>query len=212
MRQLPFALLLLALAAPASAGETLQAQTKAWTVAEGSRLRFDFPVGELRVEATDDTKVRLELLVKCRSAGSERCERFARNLRLDVDQTAGELRVRVKGYPKFETHNINLHGILLVPRSLHLKLEMGVGELEVDGIAGDLEVDLGIGEANLLLDAARFQSASVDVGIGDATLRAQGKRRSSSGIVGRSVNWNEGSGSSRAKLHVGVGEATVRMD
>ena len=212
MRPAALSLVFLAIAAPASAGQTLQAQTKAWTVSPDTRLKFDFPVGELRVEASDDSRVRLELLVKCRSASDERCERFVDNLRLEVDQTTRELSVKVKGYPKFNTHNINLQGVLQVPRGLAVELDMGVGDLEVEGLAGNLEVDLGVGEADLNLVASSYRSASVEVGVGDATLRAQGKRRSSSGFVGRSVSWNEGGGSSRAKLHVGVGDATVRMD
>ena len=107
-RLLIFAALLIAFAAPVSAGQTLQAQTKAWSVTPDTRLRFEFPVGQLRVEATDDTRVRLELVVKCKSASSERCERFVRNLSLDVDHTASELRVKVEGYPKFATTRITL--------------------------------------------------------------------------------------------------------
>lgn len=212
MRRLLFAALLIAFAAPVSAGQTLQAQTKAWSVTPGTRLRFEFPVGALRVEATDDTKVRLELLVKCRGTSTDRCERFARRLSLDVDQTAGELRVKVEGYPKFGNSGINLEGILLVPRGLEVKLEMGVGDLELEGLEGDLEVDLGVGEADLNLDADKYKTADIEVGVGDASLKAAGRRRSSSGFIGRSVRWTEGRGPSRAKLHVGVGDASVRMD
>lgn len=213
MRRLTLVLLLTAFAAPSSAAETLQAQTKAWSVDPGGRLRFEFPVGSLRVEATDDTRVRLELLVRCRRAGNARCEQFARRLRLNVDQSAHDLRVKVEGYPRFGSHHgINLHGVLQVPRSMEVKLEMGVGDLEVDGLAGHLDVDLGVGEADLTLDENAFHSADVEVGVGDAKLRAGGRRQSSSGFIGRTVRWNDGSGPSRARLHVGVGDASVRFD
>jgi hypothetical protein len=212
MRRLPLVLFLIALAAPASAGETLQAETKAWTVDRGSRLRFSFPVGSLRVEATDDSKVRLELLVKCRWTGSEKCRKVADRLTLDVDQSSNELSVEVDGYPKFGNSGINLHAVLQVPRSLDVKLEMGVGELEVEGLAGHLQVDLGVGEADLTLDESGYRSADVEVGVGDASLRASGRRQSSSGFVGRAVRWDDGTGTSKARLHVGVGDARVRMN
>ena len=212
MRPILLASLFIALAAPASAGETLQAQTKAWSVTPDTRLHFEFPVGGLRVEATDDSKVRLELMVKCKNSDRDRCERFASRLRLDVDQDANDLRVKVEGYPKFGNHDINLQGVLLVPRSLEVKLEMGVGDLEIDGLAGDLEIELGVGEADLTLDSADYRTADIEVGVGDASLKASGKRRSSSGFLGRTVRWTEGSGPSRARLHIGVGDASVRMD
>lgn len=212
MRRLLLAALLIAFAQPAGAAETLQAQTKAWSVTPDTRLQFEFPVGGLRVEATDDSKVRLELLVKCKRGSIERCERFAEGLTLDVDHTARQLRVEVEGYPKFGHSGITLHGTLLVPRGMTVKLEMGVGDLELEGLEGDLEVDLGVGEAELLLGAASYRTAEVEVGVGDASLRAAGRRRSSSGFIGRSVSWTEGTGTSRAKLHVGVGDANVRMD
>jgi len=212
MRRLLLVTLLLALAAPANAAETLQAQTKAWTVTPGTRFHFEFPVGGLRVEASDDSKVRLELLVKCKHGDIDRCERFASHLRLDVDQDDNDLRVKVEGYPKFGSSNINLQGTLLIPRSLEVKLEMGVGDLEVDGLEGDLEIELGVGEADLTLDSASYRTADVEVGVGDATLKASGKRRSSSGFLGRSVRWTEGTGPSRARVHIGVGDASLRMD
>ena len=46
---------------------------------------------------------------------------------------------------------------------------MGVGQLEVDGLAGDLDLDLGVGEATVLAPQDAVKAVSVNVGIGDAT-------------------------------------------
>lgn len=205
------ALLLVASAAPAGADQLLKAQTKAWTVADGARLRFHFPVGALRVEPSGDPKVRLDLVVRCKRARTERCERFADRLRLDIEETPRELRVEVEGTSGFGKDGIHLEGHLMVPRGLAVRLEMGVGDLEIEGLAGNLDIDLGVGDATLVVDAADYGAVAADVGVGDASLRAPGRRRSSSGFIGRSVSWNEGHGPSRARLHVGVGEASIRV-
>jgi hypothetical protein len=211
MRRLAVVLALLALAAPARS-ETLQAQTKAWDVAPGVRFHLEFPVGHLRIEATNDSRVRLELQVRCDHGSPARCAERAKDLRLQVDQDSKSLRVAIKGYPRFSSNGFHVDGTLLVPKALESRIEMGVGELEMDGLAGNLDVDLGVGEATLRLDEVSFGSADVEVGVGDASLRSKAGVRHSSGFISRTVRWNDGEGPSHVSLHVGVGDARVRME
>ena len=211
MRRALVVVALLTLAAPAR-GETLQAQTKAWDVSPGARLHLEFPVGHLRIEATNDTRVRLELQVRCDHGSTESCAEKASKLRLDVDQDPKRLRIAIKGYPKYNSNGFHVDGTLLVPKALESHVEMGVGELEMDGLTGNLDVDLGVGEATLRLDEISFGSADVEVGVGDASLRSKAGMRHSSGFISRSVRWSSGDGPSHVSLHVGVGDARVRME
>lgn len=199
-------------AAPAVAGAraVLQAGTKSWPVTDAHRVRMQFPIGELRIESNDDDRVRLELLVKCKGGNEERCAEHADDLRLVARDAGGVLTIEIEGYPKFNPR-FSLHGVLQVPRRLALDVEMGVGELEVFGMEGPLDVDLGIGEATMELPRTAVRSVRLDVGIGDARLRADGARRQGKGFIGREVRWSEGEGASPVKLTVGIGDARVAL-
>lgn len=203
------------LAAPALAvtadAVVLQTEARTWKVAADHRVRLDFPVGELHVKATDGDEVRMELQVRCRRGTTEDCQKKTRRLRLEHTNENGVLRLKVEGYPKFETKGFQLEALLLVPRALRLDLDMGVGQLEVDGLAGDLDLDLGVGEATVLAPQGAVKSVSVNVGIGDANVRAGDRRSSSRGFLGRQVEWNDGAGVSRIVLNVGVGEGDIRL-
>ena len=208
--RLLFALLALAFAAPAHSA-VLQADSKSYPVTAKHRVRLEFPVGDLKVVANDDTHVRLSLQVKCRG-NEDRCEERARRLKLESDDAGGVLSLKVTGYPKYNSGGFNLQGTLQVPRALALRLEMGVGALSIDGVEGNLDVDLGVGEADISAPRHSVRSVSVQTGVGDAEIRNAGTKSASHGFIGRTASWDAGTGGSRVDLHVGVGDATVRLD
>ena len=181
-------------------------------VTRDQKVRLEFPVGELRVEAATDSRVTLDIRAHCRNWGGERCDELARRIHAESEVVGGELRLKVAGYPKFHSGAFNLHGVLRLPRDLALKIEMGVGELRIAGIEGDVDADLGVGAAEIRASGRTLRSAEVETGVGDANVRAAGepvKRRS---FIGGTASWDQGKGRSAVNLHVGVGEATVRVE
>jgi hypothetical protein len=197
-------------ATPAVAATVLQAQTRAWPIGADQRVRLEFPVGELRVEASDGDRVRLELTAKCKDSDTERCMKRVERLSLDANDTGSALIIDIEGYPKMNPR-FSLIGVLQVPRRNDLEIEMGVGELGIVGMEGSLDVDLGVGEADIDVSKESVRRVTVEVGIGDARIRAGGDRRESSGLFGREVRWSEGSGRATVKLNVGVGDARVSL-
>jgi hypothetical protein len=131
-------------------------------------------------------------------------------LSLDANDTGSALIIDIEGYPKMNPR-FSLIGVLQVPRRNDLEIEMGVGELGIVGMEGSLDVDLGVGEADIDVSKESVRRVTVEVGIGDARIRAGGDRRESSGLFGREVRWSEGSGRATVKLNVGVGDARVSL-
>lgn len=197
--------------APPARAVLLEADTKSYPVTANHRVRLEFPVGELRVVPNDDTHVRLSLRVKCRG-GTERCEERASRLEIESSDKNGVLKIKVTGFPKFNNGGFNLIGELQVPRAIALDLEMGVGDLNIDGLEGDLDVELGVGDADIYAPVAKTRSVEIDTGVGDASIRGAGTRTSSRGFIGRSTAWNDGPGRSTVRLNVGVGDATVHLN
>ena len=207
---LPVALAL-ALPAAASAAE-IPVDHFTTTSANIREVRIDFPVGSFRVEATDERRVTLDLTAKCKRRNIEKCEDLAEDIHLETDESAGRVRIRVKGYPKFHSGSFSLEGVLRVPRNVALQVEMGVGALRINDVEGDLDVDLGVGDADISTPSRTVRSVEVATGVGDAVVVADGSRVRRRAFISCTADWDEGRGKSTVSLNVGVGDATVRVD
>jgi len=194
-------------AAVALAGE-YPVDHQSYPMPRDRRVHIDFPVGDLRVETTTGDKVEIELSAKCH--GGWDCEDRLRHIHVEADEDGGELRLSIKGYPK-TCANVSLKGVLRVPSDHGLGVEMGVGDLDISGVAGDLEVSLGVGDATIHTDERAVGSVSVAAGVGDADVRTRAGHVRRHGFIGSSANW-DGTGRSSINVRVGVGDANVRVD
>jgi len=203
----------LALATPAFAGsDYLQTDTKAYPVTPGHKVYIEFPVGHLQVEASDGDKVRLTIGVKCRDGDLDDCTTWAKRLRLVTEDDGRILYIKLDKYPKWHSGRNTVQAVLQVPRNLAMTVEMGVGDLEIVGMGGELELELGVGDADVRVPRASVSDVQVEVGVGDAAIQGAGSKSGSRGWIGRTVRYSAGPGTSRVHLEVGVGEGTVRLD
>lgn len=196
---------------PADAKEIVRAFRQQLPVGSANRIHLDFPVGEVRVEGWDDRRVDLDVRIAC-DGGTERCRKVAKDLRIVYNTDGGQLEIHVRDWPRLgAVRGLNVIAIVRVPRNLPLRADLGVGELTVQGLAGDLTADVGVGEVHATLPREAVGSAHLDTGIGESSLVAAGRRYSSSGLITRALKWNRGTGRSRVKVDCGVGEIRVTL-
>jgi hypothetical protein len=196
---------------PASAKEIVRTFRQQIPVGNADRIHLDFPVGEVRVAGWDSRQVDIDVKIAC-DEGRSRCEEAAKKLRLVYNAADGQLEVKIADWPHFGAiKGLNVIASLRVPRNLPLRTDLGVGDLTIEGIAGDLTADLGVGEVQVTLPKGAVGSARIDAGIGEATLIAGGRRYSSEGLISRQINWDKGIGRSRVKVDCGVGEIHVKL-
>jgi len=203
---------LAALAVAPAHATLLTTDPHVYTVTPSHRIRLEFPVGELKVIPSDDAKVRFDIKVRCDGRWTDDCEERANRLILDSDDSGGTLSLKLHKYPQWHNAGMKVMGELRVPRALAVDIEMGVGELDIQGLEGDIEVDLGVGEADVRALRARASHVSVETGIGDAEIRGGGSGTSSRGFIGSHAVWTDGVGHAEVRLHVGVGDATVHLE
>jgi hypothetical protein len=89
--------------------------------------------------------------------------------------------------------------------------DIGVGDVLVEGVSGDVTIDLGVGDASVRAAAGHYGSVAGSGGVGDARLTVRGERVSSSGFVGHSAEWT-GDGPHFIEIDVGVGDAKVTLE
>lgn len=183
---------------------------------QGARsLKIDVPVGEVHVDATDGDQVETRLVVQCNQR-SQRCRDRAAGVHLVSKRSDDGLALEISEYGRDGHHGFHhpdLELRLSVPSSLALEIDMGVGELEVEGMEGDVSVDLGVGETRIVMPESAVRSVSIDVGVGEAHLSPPQPETHRQGFLflGNEVDWKEGAGRARISVDVGVGEASVRL-
>ena len=205
------ALLWVVPAGAADTDEVVRSFRQQIPVGSADQVYLELPVGEVTVEAWDNPQVNLDVKVACNQKRSKsRCAEAAQGLRLVYNTSGDRLHVEVKNWPKISGgKGLHLIARINVPRDLPLRTELGVGELNVQGTAGDLDVDLGVGEVNITLPKDSIRSVDLDTGIGEASLIAAGRRYESAGLMARELSWDKGTGRSGVKVDCGVGEIDV---
>jgi hypothetical protein len=196
-------------AGAAAADEVVRSFRQQIPAANAQKVHLEFPVGELNVDPGDGGQIGLEVKVMCREK-TGRCADAAHDLKLVYDNSGDVFHVQMKRYPKWRgSKNLHVIAHITVPRELAVHAELGVGEMNIHGLAGDLDVDLGVGEVNVTLPKEAVGAVDLDTGIGEASLIAAGRHYESSGLMSKELNWNQGTGRSKVKVDCGVGEIDV---
>ncbi|MCP4203277.1 MAG: hypothetical protein GY769_15240 [bacterium] len=201
------------LARPAAAADAEREIKAVWTAGDLEAVRFDISAAELEVTASPGKKFKVEILAECKRDRPD-CREALDGLELSERTRGDVLTIELEGYPKWGKGRIEVEAFLTIPAELDFDLDMGVGEVNIEGLRGNLDLELGVGEVTIDTKPDHLRSVSLDVGVGDAEIygdarRVEGRR---SFLVGSEVYWAEGEGDKRIKVDVGVGEVTVRLD
>lgn len=221
----------LAVAAPISAASprTLDGRVAAASL---ESVRIDAGVGDIEITAIDGIEeVVVEVELKARRGGFfsslKRAQAEVDEAELRMDVSRGVLRLKIA--TESDDRHFEERWTVELPARLGCDLDLGVGDIEITGLSGDLSVDLGVGDftattvsgdlnieigvgdGSVEAKAADYGSVDGSGGVGNAQLTVRGEKISSSGFVGKSTEWN-GDGEHVIEISVGVGDAKVTLE
>lgn len=205
----------LAASAAGAVGTDLEVRTieHRFEITDGREVLLDLPLGVIYVESGQPGRVEIDIVIQCDSP-SERCRARADEIYLDADERRGSLSLDIRGFsgklrgrPSVEVH-------LRLPTKSAIAIDLGVGEVEITGIRGDVEVDLGVGEVTIFAAEEVVRSLRLAAGVGDVDLRPRRSGQSDSGFLflGNELHWDEGPGDASFSVDVGVGEVNVTLE
>lgn len=210
---LPFVLFAaVALPARADHDQTVRTFTQTFPGAGVATLTLDIPVGEVRVTAADGPDVQVEIRFTCDRDHLALCTERAKKATVTAGRSGDRVDVRLTRASGWGHHSLQVKAFITAPRRLAVRTDLGVGELHIDGFAGNVTADLGVGEVRVSAPEATVRSVSVETGVGEGHLYAAGRHWSSEGLFTRDINWSDGAGQARISVDCGVGEARVRLD
>lgn len=175
-------------------------------------VQIKFPVGDLEAEGAGGDRIQIEVDVRCPAGGGSRCRDAARDVVLEVRRSGSWLVLEVEGFPRVRSHNLSADVRVRLPRALRFQADLGVGEVRVRGLENDVEVDVGVGDVELTLPAAKVRTVELDTGVGEADLSIGDQRFQGSGLVGKSLDWSQGRGVAHVEVDCGVGDVEVELE
>jgi hypothetical protein len=160
----------------------------------GGQLRMHIRSGELRVIGSDENKIRVNYSGKNGSKTTD--------VTVSLKTVGNNAELGVSGGP----HN-DFRIEIQVPKNSGLYLRMPAGDLEVNGVTGDKDVEIHAGDMTLGVGKAD-DYGHVDVSVNAGDLDAQPFGVSKGGLF-RSFD-KHGGGKYRLHAHVGAGDLVIR--
>jgi hypothetical protein len=156
----------------------------------GGRIRMQLCSSGIQIVGTDEPAVRV----------SYHPERDNIRVRLQVSGDRADL--RLTGCP----HN-NFHARIEIPKSSALFVRMLAGQLDVEDVTGDKDVELSFGQLNLDVGKTE-QYARVDASVNSGEINSSAFDIEKGGLF-RSFD-QQGPGKYRLHAHVGAGQVDLR--
>jgi DUF4097 and DUF4098 domain-containing protein YvlB len=161
---------------------------------DGGYVHVRMKVGDLHIKRGDCNKIRLDYRVKSKHENDLKdatveFEVKGNNATIEFNTSHGE--------------NTEFDVELEVPLNTNLDLHGKVGDLTVDKIEGDKDLELGVGDIRVAKGAAgSYRLVNASTGIGDVHSDGYGE---SKGWLGKTLKY-KGEGKYELRAHVGVGD------
>jgi len=162
----------------------------------GGSVHVRMSVGDLHIKRGDSAKIRLEYTVKSRR------ESNVKKSTVDFDVHGNDATIEFHapsgGNTQFDVE-------LEVPENTSLDVHEKVGDLTVDNIEGDKDLNLGVGDIRIASGHSGYRLVNASSGIGDVNGDGYGE---TSGWLGKSLKYH-GEGRYELRAHVGVGDINL---
>ncbi len=97
-----------------------------------------------------------------------------------------------------------------LPAHLAISMEIGVGDVDIDGVANDLLMEMGVGAVQVTVADLDFDIIHLQTGVGDSSLRGFGRGTDNERNFVGADSYYRGEGDHEIEIELGVGDAEVR--
>lgn len=188
----------------ASLGKSRVTLEETISIDANSSIKVEVPVGSLTIETYDGDDIILEVEIK-ESDNDWFSSADLDDAEIDIDKSGNSVHLEI------DMEDVVQKWEMKIPKDAHLDIDLGVGEVEIDGFERDANIDVGVGEVDLNLSGNNYREIELESGVGGVDLNGfsnvDGKRK----LVSESVEWR-GKGDYELNIDVGVGEVDVDLD
>lgn len=161
----------------------------------GGMLHVHLSVGDMHIRRGDANKISLRYTVK-----SHR-ESNLKDSSVDFDVRGSDATLEFHAPSSNTQFDVELE----VPANTNVDVHMKVGDLTVENVEGDKDLELGVGDIRVTREPSTYHLVRASTGIGDVNSDGYGE---TSGWLGKTLKY-EGDGKYELRAHVGVGDITL---
>jgi len=166
----------------------------------GGMLHVRLSVGDLHITRSDSNKIRLHYTVKSRS------ESRVKDTHVDIEIRGRDANIE---FHTPSSGNTNVDVELEIPQATNLDVHEKVGDLTVENIEGDKDLELGVGDIRIAGDGSSYHLVRASTSIGDVNGDVTGNERGEvSGWLGKTLKYR-GDGKYELRAHVSVGDINL---
>jgi len=162
----------------------------------GGMLHVRLSVGDLHIKRNDSNKIRLRYTIKSRRDNS------VKDAHVDIEVRGRDANIEFHapsgGNTQFDVE-------LEVPQNTNLDVHEKVGDLTVEDIEGDKDLELSVGDIRVAVGRAAYHLVRASTSIGDVNSEGYGE---TSGWLGKTLKYH-GDGKYELRAHVSVGDITL---
>jgi hypothetical protein len=174
-----------------------ETRTDARDFVAGGMVHVHLSVGDVHVRRGTDNKIHLRYTVKSRH------EDNIKEAHADLDVRGNDAKLEFHapsgGNTAFDVE-------LEVPASTNLDVHAKVGDVTVEDVEGDKDLDLGVGDIRVSSEHSKYRLVHASAGIGDVRGADYGE---TSGWLGKTLKYR-GEGKYELRARVGVGD--IRLE
>lgn len=163
----------------------------------GGSVHVHLSVGDVEVRRGTSNNITLRYTVKSRR------ESNVKDARVDFDVRGNDATIEFQapmgGNTEFEVE-------LEVPPNTNLDVHEKVGDLKVEDVEGDKDLELNVGDIHITDGHSGYRLVRASAGIGDVNSDGYGE---TSGWLGKTLKYH-GDGKYELRAHVGVGDITLK--
>ena len=167
-------------------------------------VQLEISVGEVDIETYDGDEIQLEIDIEAPRSWFSFQRPDAEDVELEIHDRGSEV------YIGINEQNIEQTWYIRMPAKLALEIEMGVGDIQIEDFANDLEMELGVGAVRVEVADVDYDSIHASVGVGDATVRGFSNSSDNERSFVSADSYYHGSGELEMEIEVGVGDIEVR--
>lgn len=158
----------------------------------GGSVHVRLKVGGVHIRRGDSGKIKLDYTVKSRH------ERNVKESSVDFEIRGNDAVIEFHAPSDNTQFDVDLE----VPQNTNIDVHEKVGDVTVENVEGDKDLDLGVGDIRVTAERAGYRLVNASTGIGDVDSGGYGE---TSGWLGKSLRYR-GDGKYELRAHVGVGD------
>ena len=162
----------------------------------GGMLHVRLSVGDLQIRRGDSNKIQLRYTVKSRHEGN------VKDARVDIEVRGNDASLEFH-VPSGGNTQIDVE--LEVPQNTNLDVHEKVGDLTVEDVEGDKDLELSVGDIRVTVGRKSYHLVRASTSIGDVNGEGYGE---TSGWLGKTLKYR-GDGKYELRAHVSVGDINL---